>query len=423
VRTKLTKRLVEATQPTGRITILWDSEVRGLGLKVTPLGHKTYFLYYRTKSGQQRRPTIGKHGALTVEQARRIAKQWVAQITLGTDISGQRIAARKAETVAGLGPRYIQEYARLYKKPRSVATDHANFENHVLPVLGSMKIADVSRADIESLKMAVKDGKTARKLKAKPRGRRNIRGGAGIANRVIALVSKMFVCAQDWGLREDNPARGIRKFRENRRDRFLDAAELGRLHTALDLAEIQELESRSATVAIRLLLYTGMRVGEVINLRWHDFDENLGTLYLQNTKTGARTVPLSSHALAILMSIRKGRADDLIFPGAVRDVPIALTRPWYRIREMAEIDRTANLHCLRHTFASWSVMGGLSLPQVGAVLGHRSSQTTLRYADHLLEAVRGYSERVGNSFTALKKSGAENPKIIGKNTNNYEKTT
>lgn len=136
-------------------------------------------------------------------------------------------AGRKAETVADLAERFLAEYADLHKKPRSIATDRANIEHHVIPLLGSMKIKDVTRADIERAMLAVRDGRTARQLPAKPRGRRIIKGGEGIANRVAALLSKMFACAEGWGLRDDNPARGVRKFREQRKDRFLDAEEVG----------------------------------------------------------------------------------------------------------------------------------------------------------------------------------------------------
>ena len=200
---RLTKRMVDATIPADRDIILWDSDVKGFGLKVTPAGRRVYFLYYRTKAGQQRRPTIGLHGELTVDQARQIAKQWIAEAALGGDVSRDRRAARNAETVADLARRFITDYAIVHKKPRSVATDRANIENHVLPLIGQLAVREVTRADLERLHLAVMEGKTARQLTAKPRGRRIIRGGAGIANRVLALVSKMFACAEDWGFAQE----------------------------------------------------------------------------------------------------------------------------------------------------------------------------------------------------------------------------
>ncbi len=398
---RLTKRVVDLAAPRDRDVILWDSDVKGFGLKVTPAGRRVYFLYYRTSAGQQRRPSIGLHGELTVDQARQIAKQWLAEVALGGDVGGDRIAARNAETVADLARRFITDYATVHKKPRSIATDRANLENHVLPLIGRLIIREVTRADLERLHLAIREGNTARQLAAKPRGRRIVRGGSGIANRVLALASKMFSCAEAWGLREGNPARGIRKFRETRKDRFLDQAEIARLITALNEADQKTTESQSATAAIRLLLFTGMRAGEVLSLRWTSLDRLGGSLRLSDSKAGARTIPLSSYAMAVFDALQPAAPNDLVFPGSNRTSPVALARPWYRIRAAAGIDRTANLHCLRHTLASWSVMGGLSLAQVGAVLGHKNTQTTLRYADHRLEAIRAYTQQVGDTFASM----------------------
>ena len=402
---RLTKRVVDGTTPKDRDFILWDSDLKGFGLKITPTGRRVYFLYYRTGAGQQRRPSIGMHGELTVDQARQIAKQWLAEVALGGDVAADRMAARKAETVADLGRRFIAEYATAHKKPRSIATDRANLENHVLPLIGRLKVGEVTRADVERLHLAVRDGKTARQLAAKPRGRRIIRGGPGIANRVLALVSKMFSCAEGWGLCDGNPARGIRKLKEVRKDRFLDQAEVARLLATLDLVDRNGTESGFATGAVRLLLFTGMRSGEVTSLRWSALDRPTECLRLEDSKVGARTIPLSSHALAVFDRLTPGDPDDLVFPGSNLTSPVTVTRPWYRIRATAGIDRSANLHSLRHTFASWSVMGGLSLAQVGAVLGHKSTQTTLRYADHRLDAIRAYSQQVGDVFAAMSPDG------------------
>src|ERR1019366_7237774 len=149
------------------------------------------------------------------------------------------------------------------------------------------------------------------------------------------------------------------------------------------------------------LLLTGMRAGEVTGLKWKDIDRERNCLVLSDSKTGARIIPLSSQAMAAIQPLSPANTDDLVFAGAKANSPIALTRPWYRLRSAAGIDRTATLHSLRHTFASWSVMGGLSLAQVGAVLGPQSAPTTLRYADHRLEGVRAYSQQVGDVFEAM----------------------
>ena len=402
---KLTKRLVDGLQPLAKDQIVWDSEVRGFGVKVTPKGTKSYFVYYRTASGQQRRPSIGKHGALTVDQARQIAKQWLAEVALGKDVSATKQSNRKAQSIEELAKRYISDYAEIHKKPRSIATDKANIENHVLPLIGSMKVQDVSRADIEKLKLDIRQGRTARKLTAKPRGRRLVKGGEGIANRVLALLSKMFACAIDWELRSDNPAQGIKKFKEHKKDRFLSEEEIGRLLVALEQADdstnIEGRELPAATAGIRLLLFTGLRVSEITKLDWQHVDLGQGTIFLLDSKTGSRLVPLNGLAIDVLKGLFHGQHSGLVLESNAPGKAIALTRPWYRIRARAGIDQTATLHSLRHTFASHSVMAGQSLAQAGSLLGHKSAQTTQRYAHHLLDAQRQYSEQTGDVFRRI----------------------
>jgi integrase len=122
----------------------------------------------------------------------------------------------------------------------------------------------------------------------------------------------------------------------------------------------------------------------------------LGILKLHDSKTGARTVPLNNQAIAVLQKHIVTKTDIYVIQSATGEGRPSLGKPWQRIRKLAEIDETANIHSLRHTFASWAVMGGLSLAQTGALLGHKSTQTTLRYADHLTDAVRGYSQKTAN---------------------------
>lgn len=409
-RTKITKRVVDALEPSERDVIVWDSEVKGFGVKVTPKGRRSYLLFYRNASGQQRKPTIGQHGAITADQARIIAKQWLAEIAQGVDVSRSRASARSAPTVAELAERYLVEYAELHKKPSSVVSDRSNLRNHVLPLLGKHRVADVTRSDIDRVKMAVKEGKTARRMKAKARGRSIVRGGSGIANRVVALLSKIFACAVEWEMRETNPAHGVRKFTEHRKDRFLDIDEIGRLNNALDQVDERGELSPFATAAIRVLMLTGLKLGEVRDLTWAEVDIENRLLRLKDTKTGKRTVPINNTAFDIIEGVpvlgETGRAPEaLVFPSLRTGGSMSLTRPWHHVRKLADISDDATLHTLRHTFASFGVMGGLTLPQVGALLGHKSAQTTLRYADHMTNAVRGYSEQVSSALTQ-KRAGA-----------------
>lgn len=399
MRQKLTKKIVDAfVHDASTSAIKWDSEIPGFHVKVTPTGRRSYYVYYRTREGQQRRPKIGDHGTFTVDQAREVARKWLAQAALGSDISSVRQSKRTAVQVKDLADKYLADYAAHHKKPRSIATDRSNIENHVLPLLGNRAVRDVTRQDIVSAKDAICKGATARVMPAKKRGRRIVRGGTGIANRVLALLSKMFACAVEWGMRDDNPVTGVRKFKEVRKDRFLDQAEVARLLGSLRDAEAQQTATLKAVVAINTLLLTGMRYGEVLGLRWDNVDFQRRCFRIADTKTGARIIPMSEAVLAEIEKLERGTGASLLFEGTKAGSPISLRRPWYKIREAAGIDATATLHTLRHTFASWSVMGGLTLAQVGALLGHKSAQTTLRYADHALDALRGYSEQTSSAL-------------------------
>ena len=400
MRAKLSKLVVEKAEVSPERYTIWDSELKGFGLNVQPTGKKTYFAYYRTQSGQQRKPSIGRHGKVTAEEARQIAKRWIAGAIAGQDIGGDRKEARAAPLIKELAARYLQDYAKPFKKPRSYKSDKSNLDNHVLPLLGTKKVAEITRADIEFVKTSIREGKTAARKKAKYRGRSIVTGGPGVANRTVALMSKMMACAVDWGMRPDNPALRIKKYPESRKDRFLDIDEIDRLLQSLRVAEVQKTETPDIVACFLLLLFTGLRSGEILDLEWSDVDLSRKTLRLRDSKTGARTVPLNNQAAAILKRHYANKVGSFVIKSATGEGRPALGKPWQRIRGRARIDDTANIHCLRHTFASWAVMGGLSLAQTGALLGHKSSQTTLRYADHLTEAVREYSQKTANLIAA-----------------------
>ena len=400
VRERLTKLVVDGLKLQAKDLIVWDRDLKGFGVKVTPSGRKVYFVFYRANSGKQRKPTIGLHGKVTTEEARQIARKWIAAAISGQDISEERKEARAAPLIRDLAERYLNDYAACFKKPSSYKSDKSNLNNHVLPLLGTKKVLEVMRADIENVKIAIREGKTAARHKAKFRGRSIITGGPGVANRTVALLSKMMGCAVDWGMRADNPALRIKKYPEHRKDRFLDTYEIQRLLQALGHTEVQGLESPHTVAWLRLLLFTGLRLGEVRDLLWSDLDLVRGTLKLRDSKTGARTVPLNDQAISVFKRHRATEVNQYVILSAKVGGRPSLGKPWSRICKLAKIDDTANIHCLRHTFASWAVMGGLSLAQTGALLGHKSTQTTLRYADHLTEAVREYSQKTANMMAS-----------------------
>jgi len=244
MREKLSKRTVEAAQPAERDVFVWDTELLGFGVKITPKGGRIYVLQYRLK-GRVCRCTIGRHGVdVTVDQARREAQRLRGLVATGKNPAEERSRERMAPTVKELAARYMAEHAIPHKKPSSAATDRRNLDNHVIPQLGRRLVSEVTAVDIARMVRAIAKGETAKdeKTEAK-RGRRIVEGGPGIANRCLALVSKMFSLAEIWEVvpRGSNPCVHAEKFAARKMERFLSTEELGRLGLALAAAERGEL--------------------------------------------------------------------------------------------------------------------------------------------------------------------------------------
>jgi len=387
-RAKLTKRAVEAVRPADRDLILWDTELKGFGCKVTPKGKRVYFAYYRTREGQQRRPSIGVHGAMTCEQARETARQWLAD--RDRDPSGLRQARKSAPTVAEFAERYVTQHAEAKKSSKSTVQDRRMLERFVLPAFGKRKLAEVTRADVVKL-------------------HHRLKGTPYQANRVLALLSKMFNLAESWDLRPDgtNPCRHVEKYRERNRERFLSEAELARLAEVLAAAERTRIETPSVIAAIRLLLFTGARLSEILTLRWEHVDVEGQCLRLPDSKTGAKVVYLPPAALEILTALDRHEDNPYVIAGAkLGSHLINLQKPWRRIRAKAGLG-DVRLHDLRHSFASMAVAGGLSLPVIGALLGHTQPATTARYAHLADDPLKQAANLTGARIAAAMKQGVQ----------------
>ena len=380
---KLTKRTVEAQRPGPKDIAIWDTEIKGFHCKVTPKGKRVYMLYYRTGEGQERRPSIGTHGEITCDQARRIAQGWKAEIAQGRDPSTQKKDRREAPTVKELCSRYLDEYATGRKKQRSFDEDRRLIDSFVLPALGAKKVASITAGDIGQLHRSLVDTPYQ-------------------ANRLRALISKMFNLAEQWDYRapRTNPAYLIKKFPEERRERFLTDEELARLGKVLNEAERTRTEQPQAIAAIRLLLLTGCRLNEILSLRWDDVDLSSGLLRLPDTKTGAQTRPIDAQIVAYLRSLPWREESKFVVPGRSGEKPwVNLSKPWRRIRRAAGLEGV-RIHDLRHTHASIAVQNGISLPIIAKLLGHRQTATTERYAHLSNDPVRRASETVTNHLAA-----------------------
>jgi len=418
MRGKITKRKVDELKPGDRDVFFWDTELPGFGCKVTPKDGRIYVLQYG-QAGRDRRITIGRHGIdLTAEQARVEALRLRGLIASGETPTGKTTQRAEVITVAELGERYLDEYAIPHKKPSGIAQDRRNLQNHVVALMGKLRISAVERADVARVMREVAAGKTAKDEKTKPQGRRIVRGGEIVANRVQALLSKMFALAEDWKLRPEgsNPCRGVKRYAEHKVERFLSADELARLGAALASEEAGAVPmppsegrlgcrrptgTRAASIAaLRLLLLTGCRVGEVLSLRWGNVNLERRLLLLSDSKTGAKPVFLSTAAATFIGTLPRMAGTEYVFPGDRPGKPIvSLRKSWERICKIAKID-ALRLHDLRHSYASVGAADGLSLPVIGALLGHSQPATTARYAHLAASPLHEAADAIGARIMA-----------------------
>lgn len=370
---RLSSRLIATLAPPAKEYTVWDDAIPGFGLRCWPSGRMVYICKYRLRGQRQtHRYTLGTTAVLDPPQARAMAQEVLAAVRSGRDPATE--ARQASTTVADLAERYLRDHARPKKRPRSVIEDQRNLTNHVLPALGTRLVAQITRQDIATLHATMQDTPTA-------------------ANRVLALLSTMFGLAEAWGLRDQrtNPAYGIQRYRERTIERFLSGEELLRLGQALADAEYQQTALPAAIACIRLLLFTGARLGEILGLRWNMIDMARGTARLPDSKSGAKTIRLPAPALDVLRALPRTAPHVLV---GKQGKPLAAPHDmWRRTCASAGIV-DCRIHALRHTFASIGVMGGLSLPIVGRLLGHSSPQITQRYGHFADDPLALASEQI-----------------------------
>ncbi len=400
---KVMKRSVDALKATGVRYVVWDTELSGFGVRVGATGGKTYILKYRVgggRAGRVRWGVLGQHGALTPDQARDIAQGWAAEVAAGGDPAGEKIAKRKSLTVAELMADYLKNHVKVQNKP-STATYVTDLVKRIIckDPIAKLKVPDVSDADVSNFLSRL--GKTPT-----------------TANRARSALSKAFSLAETWGYRErnSNPCNGVQKYREKSRERFLSAAEFAALGEALSSADRGELVvtdggkskpvrvSKWAVAAIRLLIFTGARRGEILGLRWEWIDQQAGRANLPDSKTGRKPLMLPPGALAVLESLERPKSGKgFVIRGGDYSDPekplVNLKDPWGMIRKAAGLP-DVRPHDLRHSFASVMVSGGASLPVIGALLGHRDAKTTARYAHLATDPLKAAADQVGGILVA-----------------------
>ena len=415
MKARLTKRTIEAIPVGDRDVKVWDSEIAGYGVKVTPRGARVYVVKYRI-NGRQRWYTIGRHGApWTPEKARREAIRVLGEVANDRDPASAKAEQKTASTVGALCTLYLAEGCDT-KKPSTLATDRGRIERHIKPLLGHMPVKNVTRADVERFQRDVAAGRTAGDVKTGPHGRAIVRGGKGTAARTVGLLGGIFSFAIARQMRPDNPVRGVKRFKDARNERFLSSEELARLGDALADAEERGTESFSTITALRLLVLTGARKSEILTARWQDVDHEHRCLRLVDSKTGPKVIPLGAAALEVLTNAPRVEGNPYICPGDKPEAAfVGLQKAWVRLRDLAKLP-DVRLHDLRHSFASVGASGGVSLVVLGALLGHRSPATTARYSHLSASPVQTAADRISRQIDAAmrRKAGGEVVKLGSK---------
>src|SRR6266513_5606436 len=393
MRDKITKRSVDALRPAadGSEAVIWDTEVKGFGVRAQRGGSKSYIVHYRAGTGRGaplRKVTIGKHGSpWTPDMARSEAKRLLGLVESGIDPGADKLARQEAPTVSELAERFLAEHADAKRKASTAAEYRRLLDRIILPALGKRKVADVTRQDLAKL-------------------HHGLRQTPYQANRLLAVLGKMFNLAERWALRPDgsNPCRHVERFGERKRERMLSPAELGRLGDVLSA----HAGSPYTAAAVKLLVFSGARLSEVLSLRWDWIDFDRGEARLPDSKTGAKTLHLPPPALAVLAELPRLDTNPHVIVGHRAGASMVnLEKPWRAIRAAAGLD-DVRLHDLRHAFASVAASSGMGLPSIGKMLGHTQAQTTNRYAHLASDPVKAAAAAVAGKIAAAMGSGSRN---------------
>jgi integrase len=389
-------------------SIAWDhgkGAVSGFGVRRQSGDGVSYVIKYRTVDGRQRWATIGRHGApWTPDLARAEAKRILGEVVGGSDPARVKLEARKAATVSELCDAYLEAAKagriltrrKAVKKAATLDGDRGRIERHIKPLLGPLKVAAVTRDDIERFRDGVSEGATAAVIKTGKHGLARVTGGRGTAARAMGMLGAMFAFAVRRGLRGDNPVHGVDRHAYEPRQRRITEAEYAALGEAL--RTMPKSAWPVAVAATKFLALTGWRRGEMLTLRWSEIDLASRTANLADTKTGYSLRPLSHATCNVLCSMP--RLGALIFPASkgVDRLMHGFNKVWLRVAAKAALPAEVSPHILRHSYASIAADLGFSELTIAALLGHKKASVTSKYAHHadavLLQAADVVADRV-----------------------------
>lgn len=386
-----------------------DTEVKNFGVRVSASGTRSYFVRVRVgggRRGQQRRVTISRSDVMTPENARKVARDLLAKARLGQDPGAEKAAKREALTVAELIDEWLEGAGRrnrrgVVRKPYDWRCDRSRLNHHIRPLIGSVRLPDLTKRHIEQVRDDIARGVTARTEKTKARGVSRVRGGEGAATRTLRTLGSVLSYAVDRGYIAHNPRSGVQTTPDQSRERFLSKEELQRLGQTIG----SSMADPRALAIIRLWALTGCRHREIAGLKWSQIDLDHGFLRLGLSKGVPRNVFLTPPAVAVIEEVHRVQDTEWVFPATYGGGHYEGTaKVWRDIRKAAGLEGVRP-HDLRHTFASQSLAAGASLEVIGALLGHRELRTTRRYAHLAASAVHAAAGRVADVIQGAMEAG------------------
>lgn len=393
-KAKLTKTLVEKSEPGDREYEVRDTITPGFLLKILPSGRKVFMLNYRTNAGMRRKPSIGRFGELTVEQARDIAKDWLADVRRGEDPSAAKKGLRGALTVAELCDRFIEDYCKEYNKPSSVSRNQSTIKCHLKPKLGTIKVPELERSDVLKVMATMKTTPVA-------------------ANRMLAALRKMLNLAELWGERPDgsNPCHHIPKFTERGKTRFITDNEMIKLFGYLDRADQECLEHPFILLGIRLQFEFAARVSEIVSLEWEWVDLRNRRVRWPDSKTGCFSKPMSDEAQRLLATATRLEDSPYVCP-AIFDPQKPMSKytyssAWSRILERAEVPHVGT-HGIRHRAVTDIANSGVPVKVGMTLTAHKTVTMFMRYVHTEDDPVRAAADIVSRQRFSLVGAAAPN---------------
>ena len=414
---RLSERMLASLTTTKSEEMFWDSVVSGFGVRARNSGRKTFIAYFRFETNGrtvQKKVSLGTYPEMQVEAARKAALNLIAKASLGEDLTAKPKEVEAEEvngiTIAELCAEWLEDdgkrsrmrgkrYGEL-RDPKNVALDRGRILRHIDPLIGKIRVIDLTPKNIRKMRDDIASGKTAVRVKTKKHGLAIVKGGEGTAARTVRILSTILSYAIREEIIDKNPATMLAKTPINYRERYLSQDELNRLHVALNEEETEHGHKHGVTV-IRLLLMTGCRKSEIEKLQWSEIDLERGFFYFRKSKTGAKVIPMAKPARDILREYPREPGSEYVFAAKKDRIStkggdrpyVGTPGIWLKIRKRAGIT-DVRLHDLRHTFASMAAAKGLSLPMIGALLGHSQPSTTARYAHLANQSLQDASELV-----------------------------